>query len=61
MPIHPRKHSDDARIVADILRDAAEPRQATSVKKYLEKGTLPLPPRKRMVGTRKNPAASQRH
>ena len=45
MPIHPRKHSDDARIVADILKDAAEPRQATSVKKYLEKGTLPLPPR----------------
>ena len=46
MPTHPCKHSDDAQIVSDILKEAAEPRQAASVKKALEKGTLPLPPRK---------------
>ena len=37
MPTHPRKHSDDARLVAEILKEAAEPRQAGSVKKVLEK------------------------
>jgi hypothetical protein len=40
MPTHPRKHSDDARIVAKLLKEGAEPRQAASVKKAREKGTL---------------------
>jgi hypothetical protein len=37
MPTPPRTHADDARIVADILKEAAEPRQAASVKKALQK------------------------
>jgi hypothetical protein len=37
MPSHPRTHSDDAQIVAEILKEAAEPRQAASVKKALKK------------------------
>lgn len=37
MPTHPRTHSDDAQIVAEILKEAAEPRQAASVKKALQK------------------------
>jgi hypothetical protein len=36
MPAHPRKQSDDAQIIAEILKEAAEPRQAASVKKALE-------------------------
>jgi hypothetical protein len=52
MPTHPRKHSDDVLIVADILKEAAEPRLAASVKKAFEKGILPLSPRNRVVGTR---------
>jgi hypothetical protein len=40
MPTHPRKHSDDAQIVAEILKEAAEPRQAASVKKAREKENL---------------------
>ncbi len=37
MPTHPRTHADDAQIVAEILKEAAEPRQAASVKKALKK------------------------
>jgi hypothetical protein len=37
MPTHPRTHSDDAQIVAEILQEAAEPRLAASVKEALEK------------------------
>ena len=58
MPTHPRKHSDDALIVADILKEAAEPRQAASVKKALEKRTLPPSPWKRLLGTRKKSTRS---
>ena len=57
MPTHPRKHSEDALIVAKLLKEAAEPRQAASVKNALQKGTLPLSPRKLVVRTRKDPAA----
>ena len=39
MPTHPRTHADDARIVAKLLKEGAEPRQAASVKKAREKGT----------------------
>ncbi|HEX4967650.1 MAG TPA: hypothetical protein VFV44_03950 [Nitrospiraceae bacterium] len=61
MPTHPRKHSDDALIVKDILKEAAEPRQAASVKNALDKATPSLSPRKLAVGTRKNPAVTPRH
>ena len=37
MPTHPCKHSDDAQIVAEILKEAAEPRLAASVKEALAK------------------------
>jgi len=52
MPTHPRMHSDDTQIVADILKDAAEPRQAASVKEACEKkGSAPVA-RKCVVGTK---------
>jgi hypothetical protein len=51
MLTHPRTHSDDAQIVEEILKEAAEPRQAASVKKTLKRRALPLSPRKRLVGT----------
>jgi hypothetical protein len=37
MPTHPRTHSDDAQILAEILKEAAEPRLSASVKESLEK------------------------
>ena len=37
MPTHPRTHSDDAQIATEILKEAAEPRLAASVKEALEK------------------------
>jgi hypothetical protein len=37
MPTHPCKQSVDAQIVAEILKEAAEPRLAASVKEALEK------------------------
>jgi hypothetical protein len=37
MPTHLRTHSADTQIVAEILKEAAEPRQAASVKKALKK------------------------
>ena len=37
MPTHPRTHSDDAHLVAEIIKEAAEPRLAASVKEALEK------------------------
>ena len=37
MPTHPCKHLDDAQIVAEILKEAAEPRLSASVKEALEK------------------------
>jgi hypothetical protein len=37
MPTHPRKQSDDAQIVAEILKEAAEPRLSVSVKEAFEK------------------------
>ena len=37
MPADPRKHSDDAQIITEILKEAAEPRLAASVKEALEK------------------------
>jgi hypothetical protein len=37
MPTHPRTQSDHAQIVAEILKEAAEPRLAASVKEALEK------------------------
>ena len=37
MPTHPRTHSDDTLIAAEILEEAAKPRQAASVKKALKK------------------------
>ena len=37
MPAHPRKQSDDAQIIAEILKEAAEPRLSASVKEALEK------------------------
>jgi len=37
MPTHPRTHAADAQIVAEILKEASEPRQAASVKKALKK------------------------
>jgi hypothetical protein len=37
MPTHPSTQSDHAQIVAEILKEAAEPRLAASVKEALEK------------------------
>jgi hypothetical protein len=37
MPTHPRKHSDDAQIAMEILKEAAEPRLSASVKEAFEK------------------------
>ena len=37
IPTHPCKHSDDAQIVAEILKEAAKPRLAASVKEAFEK------------------------
>lgn len=37
MPTHPCKQSDDAQIVAEILKEAAEPRLSASVKEAFEK------------------------
>jgi hypothetical protein len=37
MPTHPRTQADDAQIVAEILKEAAEPRRAASVKEAFEK------------------------
>jgi hypothetical protein len=37
MPAHPRKQGDDAQIVAEILKEAAEPRLSASVKAAFEK------------------------
>jgi hypothetical protein len=37
MPTHPRKQPDDIQIAMEILKKAAEPRLAASVKKALEK------------------------
>ena len=52
MPKHPRTHSDDAQIIAEILKEAAEPRRAASVKKVLiKKHPTPLSPRTCLVGT----------
>jgi hypothetical protein len=39
IPTHPGKHSDDAQIVAEILKEAAKPRLAASVKEALEQET----------------------
>jgi hypothetical protein len=46
MPTHPRTHLDDAQIVAEILKEAAEPRLSASVKEALEKKNLaPVAPK----------------
>ena len=37
IPTHQRKHSDDAQIVAEMLKEAAMPRLAASVKEAFEK------------------------
>ena len=37
MPAHLRKQSDDAQIIAEILKEAVEPRLSASVKKAFEK------------------------
>ena len=37
MPTHSSTYSDATQIVAEILKEAAEPRQAASVKKALKK------------------------
>jgi hypothetical protein len=37
MPTHSRKHSDATQITAEILKEAARPRQAASVKEAFEK------------------------
>ena len=53
MPTHPRKHSDATEITAEILKEAAKPRQSASVRDAFEKKkTPPLSPRKRWVGTK---------
>jgi hypothetical protein len=42
MPNHPRKHSDATQITAEILKEAAQPRQSASVRDAFEKKT-PVP------------------
>ena len=48
MPAHPHKHSDATQIAADILREAAKPRQSASVKEACEeKSHAPVVPKTR--------------
>jgi hypothetical protein len=45
IPTHQRKHSDDAQIVAEMLKEAAMPRLAASVKEAFEKeNSAPVAP-----------------
>jgi hypothetical protein len=41
MPTHSRKHSEDTQIQENILKEAAKPRQSTSVKESLYKQKAP--------------------
>jgi hypothetical protein len=53
MPTHPRKHSDATQITAEILKEAAQPRQSASVKEALEKKKTPAPVAPHTVGGKK--------
>lgn len=43
MPTHPRKHADTTQITAEILKEAAKPRQSASVRDAFEKKKTPVP------------------
>jgi hypothetical protein len=43
MPTRSRKHSADRQIISGILKNAAEPREAASVRDAFEKKTNPAP------------------
>ena len=50
MPTHLGEHSDATQITREILKEAAKPRQSTSVKEALEKKSLaPVAPETRGV------------
>jgi hypothetical protein len=59
IPTHPGKHSDDAQIVAEILKEAAKPRLAASVKEALEQET-PAPVAPEPLGGNKKGQETQR-
>ena len=52
MSTRSHKKQDDRQIVTQIIEEAAEPRQAASVKKALEKKALPLSLAERLVGAK---------
>jgi hypothetical protein len=52
MSTRARKPPDHKQIVTQIIEEAAEPRQAASVKKALEKKALPLSLVERLVGAK---------
>ena len=53
MPAHPRKHSDATQITAEILKEAAKPRQSASVRDAFEKKT-PVPVAPETLGGNKS-------
>jgi hypothetical protein len=53
MPTHPRKHSDARQITAEILKEAAKPRQAASVRDAFEKKKTPVPVAPEKLGEKK--------
>ena len=53
MPTHPRKHSDATQIIAEILKAAAKPRQAASVRDAFEKKKTSVPVAPEMLGGNK--------
>jgi hypothetical protein len=59
MPTQPHTHSDDAQIIAEILKEAAEPRLAASVKEALEQET-PVPVAPEPLGGNKGQETQRR-
>ena len=59
MSTQPRAHADDAQIIAEILKAAAEPRLAASVKEALEQET-PAPVAPEPLGGNKGQQTQRR-
>lgn len=53
MPTHPRRHSEDTQIAAEILKEAAEPRLSSPVKSTLDKKKAPVSVALQMLGGNK--------
>jgi hypothetical protein len=53
MPTHPRKHSAATQITAEILKEAAKPRQSASVRDAFEKKKTSVPVASETLGGNK--------